>query len=492
MACMLLPLPKGRLLKLHLLLFTLLAGVAAQDTRAALEGQIFDPSGAVVASASVTVRNTRNGLTLSQTTGPTGSYYFSLPAGEYDLTVSAPKFTGASRSGLTLQRCAGAPPRSHSLHQRRREVLEISDSAALIDAGSNAIGNVVTGRELLDLPLNGRNFTQLGLLQPGVAPMTAGLAEAGGSLRAGQAYAVNGQRPESNNYLLDGVSNVNRVDGGFALRTPVDAIQEFRILTLSAPAEYGGTGGATTTVVTRSGGNQVHGAVYEFLRNDIFDARNFFAADVEPLKQHQFGATLGGPLRRNRDFLFGYYEGFRNRQGVTRNANVPSDLQRQGDFSELSDPQSGNPIPLLNLFTGQPFPNNRIPAPAIHPMSQRILNFYPRPNAGRNLFLTTQTVRNRADQGGLRFDHIFGDRDQLNINYNRSSVSNEDPLSVSAPIVPRFPRQHHTGHRVGDPPLQWFHLEYLPRRLLPQRLLHQQPHQPDFASRTRLSIRQLP
>ena len=197
-----------------------------------------------------------------------------------------------------------------------------------MDSGSNVIGNVVTGRELVELPLNGRNFTQLGLLQPGVAPMTAGLAEAGGSLRAGQAYAVNGQRPESNNYLLDGVTNVNRVDGGYALKTPVDAIQEFRILTETAPAEYGGTSGATTTVVTRSGSNQLHGTVYEFLRNDKLDARNFFASSVEPLKQNQFGATVGGPMRRNKDFFFGYYEGFRNRQGITQSATVPSDAQR--------------------------------------------------------------------------------------------------------------------------------------------------------------------
>ena len=144
----------------------------------------------------------------------------------------------------------------------------------------------------------------LGLLQPGVAPMTQGLAKAGGSLRAGQAYAVNGQRPESNMYLLDGVSNVNRVDGGYALKTPVDAIQEFRILTETAPAEYGGTSGATTTVVTRSGSNEFHGNLYEFLRNDHLDARNFLASAVEPLKQNQFGGTLGGPLRKNKDFLF--------------------------------------------------------------------------------------------------------------------------------------------------------------------------------------------
>lgn len=420
-------------------MFLVAAAAAAQDTRAVLEGQVTDPSGAVIVSATVKAVNRHTGHTRIQPTSSAGSYSLSLPVGEYDLSVSAPNLMEFSMTAIALNVSQTVRIDVQMQLPGTRDVLNVTGTAVLVDTGSNAIGNVVTGRELVDLPLNGRNFTQLGLLQPGVAPMTAGLAEAGGSLRAGQAYAVNGQRPEANNYLLDGVTNVNRVDGGFALKTPVDAIQEFRILTLSAPPEYGGTGGATTTVVTRSGGNEIHGTVYEFLRNDVLDARNFFAADVEPLKQNQFGATLGGALRRNRDFLFGYYEGFRNRQGVTRNATVPSDKQRVGDFSELRDPQTGQPIPLINYFTGQPFPNNQIPAQAISAMSKRILEFYPNANAGTNLFLTTQTVKNRADQGGIRFDHIFGDRDQLTVHYNRSSASNQDPLSVSGADVPGFP-----------------------------------------------------
>src|SRR5450755_496910 len=245
---------------------------------------------------------------------------------------------------------------------------------------------------------------------------------------AGQAYSVDGQRPESNNYLLDGVTNVNRVDGGYALRTPVDAIQEFRILTETAPAEYGGTGGATTTVVTRSGGNALHGSLYEFLRNDALDARNFFASTVEPLKQNQFGAALGGPLRKNKDFFFGYYEGFRNVQGVTQSATVPSDAERAGDFSGLRDPQTGQPVPLINYFSGQPFPDNRIPAVALSATALSLAQFYPHANAGPNRFITTQDRRNQTDQGGLRFDHIFSEKDQLSARYARSASSNMDPL----------------------------------------------------------------
>lgn len=429
----------GAHLKILAILLVSAAISAAQDTRSVLEGIVTDANGGVIVSAVVQAVNRHTGQVRSQTTSAAGVYSLLLPAGEYDLTVAAANFSAFSRPAISL-----------SLGQKIRidvqlqvtggsDSVDVTADATLMDAGTSFIGNAVSGRELVDLPLNGRNFTQLGLLQPGVAPMTAGLAQAGGSLRAGQAYAVNGQRPEANNYLLDGVSNVNRVDGGFALRTPVDAIQEFRIVTLNAPPEYGGTGGATTTVVTRSGGNQLHGAVYEFLRNDVFDARNYFASRVEPLKQHQFGATLGGPLRRNRDFLFGFYEGFRNLQGITRNATVPSERQRQGDFSELRDPQTGQQLPLINFFTGQPFPNNQIPAPAIHPLSRRIMDFYPRPNAGTNLFLTTQNVNNHYDQGGMRYDHIFSERDQISLHYNRSAASNVNPLSVSGADVPGFP-----------------------------------------------------
>ena len=426
-------------MKNALCMLVLCAVAAAQEASAVLEGQVTDVSGGMIAGAIVKATHRGTGNARAQATTSAGAYHLSLPAGEYELRVTAPSLAEYTQAGIQLNVSQTVRLDIQLAIAKGKDVVNVTSTTPLVDSSSNVIGNVVTGRELLDLPLNGRNFTQLGLLQPGVAPMTAGLAEAGGSLRSGQAYAVNGQRPEANSYLLDGVSNVNRVDGGFALKTPVDAIQEFRILTQTAPPEYGGTGGATTTVVTRSGSNQLHGTAYEFLRNDALDARNFFASKVEPLKQNQFGATLGGPLRRNKDFLFGFYEGFRNRQGITRSATVPSDLQRAGDFSELRDPQSGQPLPLINYFTGEPFPNNRIPAPAMSPTALKILQFYPHANSGTNLFTTTQKLKNESDQGGFRFDHIFSDRDQLAVHFARAANANEDPLSTAGADVPGFP-----------------------------------------------------
>jgi hypothetical protein len=176
--------------------------------------------------------------------------------------------------------------------------------------------------------------------------------------------------------LIDGANNLNGVDSGFVLKPPVDTITEFRILTHNAPAEFGGSLGSTTNIITRSGSNSVHGTRWEFIRNDAFDAKNYFADRVEPLKQNQFGGTIGGPIRQNRTFFFGFYEGFRNRQGKTARTTVPSVKQRQGDFSELctegfTNGFCNNPAhQLFNIFFNQPYSNNRMPS--IHPLSQAL------------------------------------------------------------------------------------------------------------------------
>jgi hypothetical protein len=320
---------------------------------------------------------------------------------------------------------------------------------------------------VLDLPLNGRNFSQLGLLQPGVVPITPGLQVAGGSLRNGQAYAVNGQRPESNNFLIDGANNFNAVDGGLVIQLPIDSISEFRILTNTAGAEFGHSSGSTTNIITRSGTNSYHGALWEFLRNDAMDAKSFFATSVEPLKRNQFGGTFGGPVKKDKTFFFGYYEGLRNRQGETTSATVPSVAERQGNFGQLctqlmpsgqtkhdflnssgictlgdgSAPDMNGQI--FNLFAQpnpQPFPNNQLPF--INAISQNLLPFFPLPNApslGPNAFIATQTLNQNNDQFGLRVDHYLTSQDVLNFRYMFSQGATTDPLSTAGANVPGFP-----------------------------------------------------
>ncbi|HEU5400014.1 MAG TPA: TonB-dependent receptor [Terriglobales bacterium] len=428
------------------LLMVILASVAAfgQQITGTIRGTVLDQSGAIVRDATVTAIETNTGFQRTAATDARGNYVLmELPVGEYKLEIKAKGFHEYVRDGISLKVNETASLTVPLAVGVQREQVQVQGDASLVQPTVTALGNVIGKRELVDLPLDGRNFSQLGLLQAGVVPLTPGLVEAGGSLRDGQAYAVNGQRPESNNFLIDGANNSNGVDGGFVLKPPVDAISEFRILTHSATAEFGNSLGSTTNIITRSGSNQFHGALWEFLRNDAFDARNYFAVKTDPLKQNQFGATFGGPIRKDKTFFFGYYEGFRNRQGETARMTVPSLKERQGDFSEMctegftsgfcNNPQHQ----LFNIFANAPYPNNQLPS--INTISQGLLSDFPAPNVGINLFSSTQTLRNDTDQFGLRLDHYATADDVLNVRYMISTGSRLDPLSPSGASVPGFP-----------------------------------------------------
>jgi len=430
---------------LLVVVFTSLS-LSAQQITGNIRGTVTDPSGAVIRNAAVTARQAETGLSRDTTTDRSGNYVvLELPVGHYSLHVAAKGFQEYVQDGIILNVNETASVSPHLAVGSEKEQVLVSADAELIEPTVTSMGKVVQQRELEDLPLNGRNFSQLGLLQPGVVPLTPGIAEAGGSLRNGQGYAVNGQRPESNNFLIDGANNFNGVDGGFVLRPPVDAISEFRIITHNASAEFGSALGSTTNLITRSGTNQFHGTLWEFLRNDAVDANNYFAQTQEPLKQNQFGATIGAPIKKDKAFVFGFYEGFRNRQGESALTTVPSVKQRSGDFSELctegftagfcNNPQHQ----LFNVFANAPYPNNQVPENQINPVSQNLLSFFPLPNAGTNLLSTTQTLRNDSDQFGIKVDHYLTAHDTLNFRYMFSQLSQLDPLSPGGASVPGFP-----------------------------------------------------
>ena len=434
-------------------LATLFAGwnAVAQQITGSIRGTVQDPSGAIVQNVSVSAKQIETGLTRSALTDHTGAYVIlELPVGHYELQAEAKGFQKYVQSGITLNvnETATVPVRL-TVGAETQQVQVMAD-AQLIQGTVTSLGKTVSQREVLDLPLNGRNFSQLGLLQPGVVPLTPGLAEAGGTLREGQAYAVNGQRPESNNFLIDGANNFNGVDGGFVLKPPVDAITEFRILTHNANAEFGNSLGSTTNIITRSGTNTIHGALWEFFRNDVFDATNHFAQTTEPLKQNQFGVTLGGPIRKDKTFLFGYYEGFRNRQGETDASTVPSVKRRAGDFSGICTEgfEGGfckNPDhQLFNVFLNQPYPGNQFPLEQADPLSLSLLDFFPLPNGGINpdeldVFTSTQIVRQDSNQFGLRLDHYATPNDTLNFRYMFNDGTQFNPIPTSGASVPGFP-----------------------------------------------------
>ncbi len=413
----------------------LLAPIAfGQDPTGSIEGLITDKSGAPIPAAHVAAKNLDTGFVKEVDAEKNGLFRLSLlPVGQYNLTVTADKFATLSQQPIVLDVSQTLRVELPLELATVRSVVTVTTDAPIVDSSTNTLGAVVTGREILELPLNGRNFTQLGLLQSGAAQLTQGLIAAGGPLREGETYAVNGARPEENMYVIDGAQNVNRMDGGYALKIPVDVIAEFRILTQTAPAEYGGTAGATTTVVTRSGGNDYHGTLYEFIRNDKLDTRNFFSTDVEPLKQNQFGGTVGGPIVKDRLFFFGYYEGFRNRQGATTSATVPTPQEREGNFSGLG-------TPLLNYAAGgTPFPGNQIPPSFQNAVALNVLQLYPQGNVSPSLYRSVVVGTNDYDQGGGRVDFNASQNDQLFARYSYSGGYDINPVSIRGTPVPGFP-----------------------------------------------------
>ncbi|HEU0120522.1 MAG TPA: carboxypeptidase regulatory-like domain-containing protein [Bryobacteraceae bacterium] len=414
----------------------------AQDPTGVLEGQAADKSGSSLSKAAVSVKNAQTGFTQTQFTGDSGFYRFpALPVGEYSLTVEAPNFARFTQGPINIVVSQISRVDIQMELATLSGSVTITGDATQVDTATNILGKTVSGREVLDLPLNGRNFTQLGLLQTGVAPVSAGVLKIGGTLRDGQAYSVNGQRPESNNYLLDGSEINNRVDGGYALKIPVDSIMEFRILTHTAPPEFGGYSGSTTSVVMKGGGNAVHGTLYEFFRNDKLDTRNFFSRGVEPLKQNQFGGTAGAPIVKDKLFAFGYYEGFRNRQGFTQSAAVPTVAQKTGDYN-------GTGIILRNNAAGgTPYPDNRIPANLIHPLAGRIIQYYPNGNTSPSVHSETVVTENSNNQAGGRADWNRSENDRYFARYSWSSGHNVNPISVRGAPVPGFPtRDDLTAH----------------------------------------------
>jgi carboxypeptidase family protein len=430
-------------------------GIRSQEISGSIRGTVTDESGGAVNGAKVTAISTDTGFQRTAVSNSQGAYVLvELPVGRYRFEAEAPGFKKYIREGISLDVNQQAVVAVHLAVGTATQQIQVTSDVQIIETTSTDLGQTVGERQILDLPLNGRDFTQLGLLQTGVVPLTPGLIESGGPAREGQAYAVNGQRPESNNFLIDGADNFDTVDGGLVMKPPIDAIAEFRILTHTANAEFGHSTGSTTNIVTRSGTNDYHGTIWDFFRNNAMDAKSFFADSVEPLHRNQFGGVFGGPIKKDKTFFFLYYEGVRDTQGETTRATVPSDPERTGNFADQCplnngtfnaqglciDNSSGQLSPngqLINEFSGQPIPFNQLPF--INPISQTLLSYYPLANSGPFTYVGTQPLSSNTDQFGVRVDHYLTSRDTLNFRYSYGQLSQIDPLPTGGANVPGFP-----------------------------------------------------
>ena len=397
-----------------------------------IAGVVTDPSGGVLPGATIEVTNTATNQVRTATTGPDG--YYSVPLlqpGPYEVKATLSGFRTFVRQGVTVTVESTARVDMTLPVGALEESVTVSSEAPLVETANATLGIVVDEKKIVELPLNGRNFTQLGTLLPGVvAPPgalggQAGDATPGGFGAVTSGFSVNGMRNQSNNFLLDGATNNDTFNTGFVLRPPPDAIQEFKILTHSYSAEYGRNSGSVVNVVTKTGTNEIHGAAWEFNRNDGLNSRNYFAADDQPkpeLQQNQFGGSLGGPVVRDRLFGFGYYEGHRNTSGNTQNFAVLTDAQRSGNFGNTT---------IIDPLTGQPFPNNTIPPERLDPAAVALIeDFVPRANSGANRFVASPSDEDNRDQFGIRMDYQIDQKHSVLGRYLRTNTE-----ALSAPTT---------------------------------------------------------
>ena len=424
-----------RILFLIVLSLLLPATIAAQTHRASLRGTVYDPQQAVVGGAQVTLTSTATGDVRTTTTDENGLFAItSLPAGEYELTVVVSSFSTHKEKVDVLvnqeQRLDVGLNIGPLLPQRVD-----SPFTVLLKKESASLGSVIENRQITGLPLDGRNFYELSLLVPGAVPPAPGSA---GSVRGDFAFSVNGAREDSNNFLLDGVYNVDPKLNTFGVRPSVDAIREFEMLTSTYDASFGRNPGAQVNVILNSGSNDFHGSVFEFHRNAALDARNFFAPGSEPKPKYirnQFGGALGGPINRDRTFFFADYEGTRSREGITRITNVPTALERAGNFSQSL---FGAPV---SPFPGVSFDNGIIPDFLINPVGRAIANLYPLPN--RNVpfqnFVASPILRDDNNSFDARVDHHLNSRAELTFRYSFGDRNLFEPFTGPAfSLVPGF------------------------------------------------------
>src|SRR5437879_4108904 len=415
---------------------------ARAQTTGSISGIVMDPSGSVIPDIAIICRNVDTGVQQNATTNMDGLYAFTtLPVGHYELGTFRPGFKPYKRTGLAIDVGTKLQIDITLEMGEQSQQVTVSSNAVQVETADTQIGGVITSTDITAVALNGRSVTDLLSLQPAVVPMStqqpdsivmAGVTVAiapSGALNAGN-QSISGQREDANGFMVNGGDVKELMNGGTSIVPNLDSIAEFRILTNNFDAEYGNYSGGVINVVTKSGSNGVHGSGFEFLRNTALDARNFFSPERSFYRQNQFGGTLGGPIRKNKVFYFGDYQGTRQSQGIdTGLIPVPSAADRAGNLMDQADSLTGQvsgPY-LAKLLTqklgygvsaNEPyytpgcvssaqcvFPNAVIPQLAWSVPSKHLLPYIPRPNTGDSTFSTGEHGKIlRDDKGSFRID----------------------------------------------------------------------------------------
>jgi hypothetical protein len=456
---------RARLSSLALLLLLIAALPLRAATGGSISGTVSDPSGAVIPEAALKLINTAQQTTYQAVSNREGLYSFpNLPVGHYDLTIEAPGFITQRKTNLTVDTDSALRVDFTLAMSAKSDTVTVTTATGVqVDTIATHLGEVVSSSEMTALPLNGRSYTDLLAIQPGVAPIstllpssvimagvTGGL-DPSGDLNPGN-LSINGQRESSNGFMVNGIDVQEHMNGGTSIIPNLDSIEQFRVLTNNFDPEYGNYNGGMVTVVSKSGSDAFHGSAFEFFRNTALDARGYFDPTRPAFKQNQFGGTIGGPVWHDKIFFFADYQGTRTTQGVsTGNISVPTVAERNGQFNDLTGSVSGAYLASLlsqslgyTVTSGEPytevFPGGVIPQSAWSAPGKNLLHYIPSPNVSASQYSTSafaQTVRD--DKGSVRIDGNTR-LGQISAYYfiDDFDLDNPYPGSVAGASIPGF------------------------------------------------------
>jgi hypothetical protein len=408
--------------------------LVAQFEAGTVLGTVHDPSGSAVPGASVTLENTKTGITFQAKTDGNGNYEFANKRlGTYRVRVEAAGFRTSTASDFDLTINARQRVDLTLEIGQTSESVTVTDAAVLLEKDNSSRGQVIQPRQIVQLPLNGRAYADLTLLVPGVAKSP--LQTQSDSSREAS-FNVNGMRSELNNFMLDGVDNnaYGTSNQGFSnqvIQANPDALAEFRVETDNYSAEYGRTSGAVINASIKSGTNQFHGEVWEFLRNTDLNAGGFFRAasgEKPAFNQNQFGGALGGPIVKERAFFFADYEGFRRVSHAPQFATIPTQAMRAGNLG----------VPVTNPLTGKVYSDGIIPTSDMTPFARAVLQALPDPNtvqsgAPSNNYVSAPGTPTNNDKGDVRYDEYFGQKIALFGRYSQSNTRIFSPAAIPGP-----------------------------------------------------------
>jgi hypothetical protein len=456
----------------HVLMLFAAIGVIpvwAQLTTGAVTGTVSDRSNAPIGQAQVRLIDSGTGVVRQTVTDQNGNFRFSLlPVGTYTIEASSKGFKTFRREGIIVEtdRSLGVPVNLDI--GTINETVEVTAGTPLLDPNTSSLGTVMDQKKVQDLPLNGRN--PMGLAN--LIPTVRGIGAFGGLVTSTWSTApvtIGGGSVIGSGYLVDGIANDKMIDTGESTVLPVEATEEFKVLTNNMSAEFGRTGGGIISVISKSGTNAFHGNLFEYVRNSALGANEFFANNAGAprlaLKLNQYGGALGGPIKKDKLFFFANYEGVRLRQTKNTTVTSPTPLQRMGDFSQtfassgalikIYDPLTTVPNPnVKGTYTRTQFAGNRIAASRINPVAAAIMNYYPLPNQpglpvtqGQNLFLTGSNPLNN-DTGTVKIDYELGPSRRLSGRYTQDNLSFDLPNyfgNAAAADGRTVPIPHHSG-----------------------------------------------